>query len=80
MPANTQTALANAIAAQNSLAASLADETAYQAANGPRPSYRIGDMSYDWPAWRTATLQQIKDLSEVIQILGGPFEVRSIGV
>lgn len=74
------TALDNAIAAQNSLAASLAQETAYQAANGPRPSYSIGEQSYDWPGWRAATIQQIRDLSEVIQILGGPFEVRTIGV
>ena len=55
----------------------LATETAYQLANGAKPSYSLDGESYDWPGWEEAVLRKIKMLNELIQTEDGAFEVRS---
>ena len=59
------------------LANSLKDETAYQEAYGPRPSYSLDGESYSWPEWRTSIIAQIQELQKARQAIGGPFMVRS---
>lgn len=66
-------------AARSSLVATFAAEAAYQAANGPKPSYSIDGESVSWDEWRAATLKQIDDLSDVIVRLDGPVLIRSRG-
>ena len=72
------TTLASLQAAKQSLAISLANETAYQTQYGPRPSYSLDGESYDWPGWRMACLTKIEKLNTLIQLEAGPFEVRSL--
>ena len=52
---------------KNSLLASLAAETAYQEAHGPKPSYSLDGESYSWAEWRTAVLAQVGELNLLIQ-------------
>lgn len=57
----------NLAAIKASLLQSLADETAYCEANGPKPDYSLDGESYQWTAWRRAVLDKIKDLNILIQ-------------
>ena len=50
-----------------SLLVSLASETAYQEANGPRPDYSLDGESYQWTAWREAVLRKVETLNRLIQ-------------
>ncbi len=59
--------------------ATLKTEAAYQAANGPKPSYSIDGESVNWDAWRDSMLKKIEDLTNLIQAIAGPFSVRSRG-
>ena len=50
-----------------SLLASLASETAYQEANGPRPDYSLDGESYSWASWREAVLRKVETINRLIQ-------------
>ena len=58
---------ANLKAAKASLIEQLRIETAYCEVYGPKPSYSLDGESYQWTEWRTAVLEQIKNLNVVIQ-------------
>jgi hypothetical protein len=51
------------------LVTSLAAETAYQAAHGPRASYTSEGKSYDWPGWRDSVLRQIETINRTQTML-----------
>lgn len=57
----------------------LATESAYQVANGPKPSYSLDGVSYQWDAWRQNVSDRIEALNKAIQMEDGAFEVRSFG-
>jgi len=57
----------------------LATETAYQVANGPKPSYSLDGESYQWDTWRAAMLDKIEVINKLIQQEDGAFEVISYG-
>jgi hypothetical protein len=57
---------------------------AWLEASGPPPAgpvrmtYSDGVRQYDWNGYRAALTSQIKELSTLIQVVGGPFEVVSV--
>ncbi len=61
------TNVVNLQAIKAALLQSLADETAFQAANGPKPTYSLDGESYSWSEWRSMMLDKIKDLNILIQ-------------
>ena len=61
------TNIVNLQATKAALLQSLADETTYQQANGPKPSYNLDGESYQWTEWRAAVLDAIKNLNVLIQ-------------
>jgi hypothetical protein len=69
----------NLKALRSSLIQTLATEAAYQAANGPKPSYSIDGESVSWDEWRTSTAAQIDKYTDLIVRLDGPVLVRSRG-
>jgi hypothetical protein len=74
-PAND---LNNLVALKSNLIQALRDEAAYQAVYGAKPSYTLpGGKQVQWNEYRTAVLEQIKSLNDLIQIEGGPFEIRT---
>lgn len=68
---------ANLQAIKANLLASLATETAYQQAHGPRPSYSLDGESYQWTEWREAILRKVDQLNHLIQLEGSPFVIQS---
>lgn len=71
------TDLQNLQTIKSNLLASLAAETTYQAAHGPKPSYSLDGESYSWTEWREAVLRKITTLNALIQSEGGPFVITS---
>ena len=69
----------NLKATRSSYIATLATEAAYQAANGPKPSYSIDGETVNWDTWRDSMVDKIAKLTELIQSLSGPILVRSKG-
>lgn len=65
------------IATRNALAQELAQEQVKIAnGGGARASYSLKDgRQVDWNQWRAATIQQIKDLNELIAALDVPWEI-----
>lgn len=57
----------------------LADESAYQVANGPKPSYSIDGETVQWDEWRDKTMARIDALTDQIIRLTGPVLIRSRG-
>jgi len=57
----------------------LATETAYQVANGPKPTYSLDGESYQWDSWRQAMLDKIETINKLIQMEDGAFEIRAFG-
>lgn len=72
------TALQRLKQAREDAVASLAAEQAYEAAHGPRDSYRIGDTAHDWPGWRDAKQREIEAYNRLIQA-EQPFTIVSQG-
>lgn len=64
------TASENLQTAINNLASALATESA-----NPKPSYSINGESVDWNGYRAAMLKQIRDMSDLVDDLNGPFDV-----
>lgn len=69
----------NLTAIRDGYAQTLATEAAYQAANGPKPSYSIDGETVNWDTWRDSMHAKIESLTKQIQAAGGPFSVRSRG-
>jgi len=44
------------------LQTTLINEIAYEAANGAKPSYSVGNRSVDWNGYRASILKQMEDL------------------
>ena len=60
----------------------VAAETAYQVANGPKPTYSLDGESYDFPTWMEKIVGpngKIEMINKLIQQEDGAFEVRSFG-
>ena len=68
------TAAQNVQTAIDNVAAQLVEITA-----NPKPTYSIDGQSVSWTEHYRALLQTFKDLVALQQMIGGPFEVRSIG-
>jgi hypothetical protein len=70
MPADPlgQNYLPNLVAIKGNLLATLAAETAYQAAYGPKPTYSLDGESYSWTEWRSAVLDKVEQLGKLIQL------------
>ena len=60
---------------RDNLVSELNTETAYCAANGPKPSYSANGRQVDWSTWLTVRLQAIADLNTMIAAQGEPFEL-----
>lgn len=71
------TDLANLKSIKSNLLQVLADETAYQVTNGPKPSYSLDGESMSWNEWRGAILDKIQLLNNLIQNEQTPFQVVS---
>jgi hypothetical protein len=50
----------------NNLVTTLAAEIAFEAANGAKPSYSVGNRSVDWNGYRSSIIKQIEDLALLI--------------
>ncbi len=57
----------------------LTDESTYQLANGPKPSYSIDGESVSWDSWRDSMTAKIESLTNLINKVSGPFLIRSRG-
>jgi hypothetical protein len=58
----------------------LIDATQPQDSDGPfRIDFNDGVRSYQWNGTRTALIANIKELGPLIQVVGGPFEIVSVG-
>lgn len=58
--------------AREDLAEVIATEMAYQAANGPKPSYGVGGRSVSWTEWLSSNLKALQDFDDAIQRYSGP--------
>lgn len=56
---------------RTNLESELEDETAYRAANGPKPTYSVGGKSVDWNGYVRAMLELIKEANDQVQAAGG---------
>jgi hypothetical protein len=45
------------------------------AAEGQKVTYRKGDQSFDWTAYRQSLLAELKSLNEQIAAIEGPWEI-----
>lgn len=77
---STNTDLQNLQAARSALINTLAQEMAYQKANGPKPSYTLDGENYQWAEWLAAVQVAIDKFNILIQIEGGVFEYRTQGM
>lgn len=50
----------------NNLVATLAAEILFEATNGAKPSYSVGNRSVDWNGYRAGMLKQIEDVLMLI--------------
>lgn len=55
----------------------VATETAYQATNGPKPSYSLDGQSVNWDTWLDGMQSKIEKQQKLIQVIGSPWRVRS---
>ncbi|MBY0523439.1 MAG: hypothetical protein K2R98_08565 [Gemmataceae bacterium] len=69
------TELSNLQTIKSNLLAVLAAETAYQLANGPKPTYTLDGENYLWSEWREAVLRKVDMLNRLIQSEAGPFQL-----
>lgn len=69
----------NLKATRSSYLQTLATEAAYQAANGPKPSYTIDGETMQWDTWRDSMTAKIEVLTKMISILQGPVLIRTRG-
>lgn len=69
----------NLKAIRSSYITTLATEAAYQAANGPKPSYSIDGESVNWDAWRDSMMAKVDAVTELIVKLQAPTLIRSRG-
>lgn len=46
-----------------------------EAVSVPKPSYTLGDESYEWGEYQEMLQRQIDSLTATIQKLGGPYRV-----
>jgi hypothetical protein len=74
------TAYENVIAARNSLAQLLANETALMETNGPRPQYSLRGQSFNWESWLQRMREEIAALTATAQLLEplGQTDVRGV--
>lgn len=68
------TAAANLATARNNIAQQLADMTA-----DPKPSYSVDGKSVSWGEHFSNLTNLLRTIEENIQVVGGPFEIRSWG-
>ena len=61
--------LTNAQNMLNNLNTILANELAYEAANGPRPTYTVGGRSFDWAGWLAMMTDQIEKWMKIVAML-----------
>lgn len=57
----------------------LKEETAAQITGGPKPSYSLDGVSYQWNEWREAVLRKVEHITKLINMIGSPWIVRSRG-
>jgi len=69
------TALANLETARDNVTALLADLSAH-----PKPTYSLDGESYSWESYFSMLCGQLETLNKQIQVLGGPFEIKSSGL
>lgn len=74
------TDLANLQAIRSNLLQVLANETLYQVTYGAKPSYAIDGENVQWTEWRDRAMDKLDSLNRLIQVAGGPFEIRTQGV
>jgi hypothetical protein len=72
--------LTNLQALKSNLIAALANESAYQVSYGAKPSYQIDGEQVQWTEYRDRMIDKIETLNKLIQVEGGPFELRTQGV
>jgi hypothetical protein len=60
------TDLQNLQSIRSNLLQEVANETAYVAANGPKPTYSIDGQAVSWTEWLTARLAQIERLNDLL--------------
>lgn len=59
--------------------ATLATESSFQVANGPKPSYSIDGETVNWDTWRDSMTAKIDAITEMIVKLQAPTLIRSRG-
>lgn len=60
---------------RDNLVSVIKTETAYQAANGPKPSYSASGRAVSWSEWLQIMLQEVRNLDAQIAAQGEPFEL-----
>jgi hypothetical protein len=73
-------AVDNIIAARDSLAQLVKQETALMLTNGARPDYNLDGESFNWDQWLEKMQARIEGLTRLIPLLSDPWEIRSRGV
>lgn len=76
---STATDIADLKEIRSNIIASLKAETAYQVANGPKPSYSIDGESVNWDTWRDSMQRKVIEITEAILQTQGPVMVASRG-
>ena len=66
--------LPNLQAIKSNWIVTLANEAAYQALHGAKPSYSVDGKSVSWDEYRSVMTEKIKALNELIQVEQGPFQ------
>lgn len=80
MAVNPAQDLANLQQLRSDAIAVLAAEEAYQRVHGAKASYTLNGKNVQWTEFRTGKLEEIEKLNVLIQIDGGPFEIRTQGL
>lgn len=61
----------------DNLVATVQNETAYWAANGPRPTYSLANRNVSWNEWLSAMMDNIAKLNEQIIKMDQPYELNT---
>lgn len=70
MPNSNATNLNTLQTIRDNLLSIINTEVAYQATNGPKPSYNLDGQGVDWNAWLDAMMKRVKDIEELIAAFG----------
>ncbi len=61
----------NIQAARDSLSLEYANELAYRAANGPKPTYTVKGKQVDWSKYQAQMLLDLRELNALVLAAGG---------